>query len=57
MGGIKQEQTDVAQQPRPSHSADQRADEVGAGPSINTPNVSNYFIDLYIYMHKSVQVQ
>ncbi|XP_011612976.1 SWI/SNF-related matrix-associated actin-dependent regulator of chromatin subfamily E member 1-related isoform X2 [Takifugu rubripes] len=27
MGGIKQEQTDVAQQPRPSHSADQRADE------------------------------
>lgn len=48
MGGIKQEQTDVAQQPRPSHSADQRADEVGAGPSINTPHVSNYFIYVYI---------
>lgn len=27
MGGIKQEQTDVSQQPRPSHSADQRQDE------------------------------
>lgn len=51
MGGIKQEQTDVAQQPRPSHSADQRADEVGAGPSINTPSVSNHFIYKYKYIY------
>lgn len=34
MGGIKQEQTDVSQHPRPSHSADQRQDEVGAVSSL-----------------------
>lgn len=28
MGGIKQEQSDAAQQPRASHSADQPQDEV-----------------------------
>lgn len=29
MGGIKQEQSDASQQPRASHSAEQRQDEVG----------------------------
>lgn len=33
MGGIKQEQSDASQQPKPSHSADQRQDEVGTAPS------------------------
>lgn len=31
MGGIKQEQSDASQQPKPPHSADQRQDEVGTG--------------------------
>lgn len=33
MGGIKQEQSDASQQPKPSHSADQRQDEVGTAAS------------------------
>ncbi len=30
MGGIKHEQSDASQQPKPSHSADQTHDEVGS---------------------------
>ena len=33
MGGIKQEQSDASQQPRPSHSADQPQEEVGTATS------------------------
>lgn len=33
MGGIKQEQSDAFQQPKPPHSADQRQDEVGTDTS------------------------
>lgn len=35
MGGIKQEQSDASQQPKPSHSADQPQEEVGAAGSVD----------------------
>lgn len=51
MGGIKQEQGDGSQQPKASHSADQRQDEVcSAAPSNGcrdrVPEISQYLKQL-----------